>query len=42
MNIKEYWAKLVASGLAPDWENVLAVMQVIKNGYFQIAEHYQR
>lgn len=24
MNIKEYWARLVAAGLAPEWENVVA------------------
>ena len=24
MNIKEYWARLVDSGLAPDWDNVVA------------------
>ena len=25
MNIKEYWAKLVASGLAPDWDDVWVI-----------------
>jgi hypothetical protein len=43
MNIKEYWARLVSAGLAPDWKNVWAYWD--DNGYriqnpIDISNHY--
>ena len=38
MNIEEYWARLVAAGLAPDWKNVCAVYDGDKSIEWKITD----
>ena len=36
MDIKEYWARLVASGLAPDWESIENIIAIYDGEYWVI------